>query len=251
MARKRTPSWPFYIDDYERDTDGLRHALEHGAYFLLLKHYWKHGALPAGEDQLRKIAAVDTVQWRRLRPVLQHFFYDGWTHPRLERDLAAQQRFSGRQRQRAARRWEKKLGDEISPLTNQTGFGRTDKNVSKNNDRQMRERCGDDANTESHRLPTSTAAREANSVDKSESLRQDRGSPKKNGSQPPAYRRARQAWENALLDWYEDQNRDPGPALDFLATHPELCDRATKAELRNAGAGVQAAVLALRQMSGA
>lgn len=82
------PPWmPFYVADYLRDTRGLTTA-QHGAYFLLILEYWTKGALPDDNAQLARICCMSTAEWKKTRPILLPFFFDGWKHRRLEREIA-------------------------------------------------------------------------------------------------------------------------------------------------------------------
>jgi uncharacterized protein YdaU (DUF1376 family) len=81
------PKMPVHIGDYKRDTGHLR-AFEHGAYLMLLFHYWSTGSLPTDDRQLSTIACVTPAEWRRLKPILIKFFGEGWRHGRVEKDLA-------------------------------------------------------------------------------------------------------------------------------------------------------------------
>lgn len=90
MAR---PWMPLYVGDYRRDTAHLS-ALEHGAYLLLIMHYWQAGELPADDRQLSRIAACTPAEWRRIKPTIQAFFSDGWKHARIEFELTETARIS-------------------------------------------------------------------------------------------------------------------------------------------------------------
>lgn len=83
------PWMPFYWGDYKRDTAHLS-TLQHGAYLLLIGHYWCHGNLPDDDHQLANITHLSVKVWRANRKTLQQFFYDGWKHKRIEFELRRQ-----------------------------------------------------------------------------------------------------------------------------------------------------------------
>jgi uncharacterized protein YdaU (DUF1376 family) len=78
---------PLYVADYLRDTRRLT-AAEHGAYLLLIMEYWTSGSLPDDDRQLARITCMSAAEWRRSRPNVQAFFHDGWTHKRIDAELA-------------------------------------------------------------------------------------------------------------------------------------------------------------------
>lgn len=85
------PAWmPFYVGDYLKDTAHLS-TFEHGAYLLLIMHYWQHGGLPNDDRQLAAIVRVRTEKWHQLKTRLEPFFMQGWTHNRIEKELAKAQ----------------------------------------------------------------------------------------------------------------------------------------------------------------
>jgi uncharacterized protein YdaU (DUF1376 family) len=64
---------PMYWGDYHADTRHL--SLEaHGAYLLLIGHYWHHGPLPDDPGKLRRIIGANARQWERVWPVVRSFF---------------------------------------------------------------------------------------------------------------------------------------------------------------------------------
>jgi uncharacterized protein YdaU (DUF1376 family) len=77
---------PLYVGDYLADTRHLS-AAQHGAYLLLLMHYWAKGGLPADERQLAKIAAMSLKQWQRNRASVAPFFGEGWRSARLDQEI--------------------------------------------------------------------------------------------------------------------------------------------------------------------
>lgn len=83
-----SPPWmPFYIADYRADTAHLS-AAEHGAYLLLIMHYWQKGGLPDDDRQLARIACMAPDEWDDARPVVSSFFGPRWTHARIDAELA-------------------------------------------------------------------------------------------------------------------------------------------------------------------
>ncbi|MET3995017.1 uncharacterized protein YdaU (DUF1376 family) [Bradyrhizobium sp. S3.9.2] len=81
------PWMPMYWGDYIADTGHLS-TVQHGAYCLLIAHYWRCGSLPTDDQQLANITGLSLWAWKRQRPTLQAFFYDGWRHKRVEAELA-------------------------------------------------------------------------------------------------------------------------------------------------------------------
>jgi len=77
---------PIYWGDYRGDTGHLS-TVQHGAYLLLIGHYWAHGSLPDDDQQLANIARLSLEDWLIHRPIIHAFFYDGWKHKRIEREL--------------------------------------------------------------------------------------------------------------------------------------------------------------------
>jgi uncharacterized protein YdaU (DUF1376 family) len=73
---------PLYIGDYVADTGHLT-TVQHGAYLLLLMHYWRNGPLPNDEGQLAAIARADPKIWKGVWPIVRQFFMangDGSLH---------------------------------------------------------------------------------------------------------------------------------------------------------------------------
>jgi len=80
------PWMPLYVGDYLGDTGHLT-TTQHGAYLLLMMHYWRKGGLPDDDKQLAKITKLPLKVWIDYRPIIQDFFYDGWQHKRINREL--------------------------------------------------------------------------------------------------------------------------------------------------------------------
>src|ERR1700679_978159 len=81
------PWMPLYVGDYLGDTGHLT-TTQHGAYLLLMMHYWLKGELPDDDKQLSKITKLPLKVWTEYREAIQDFFYDGWRHKRIEAELS-------------------------------------------------------------------------------------------------------------------------------------------------------------------
>ena len=89
------PWMPLYVGDYLGDTGHLT-TTQHGAYLLLMMHYWRKGELPDDDRQLSKITKLPLKTWCDYRPTLQDFFHEGWKHKRIDAELAKMVRVSAK-----------------------------------------------------------------------------------------------------------------------------------------------------------
>lgn len=78
---------PLHIENYLADTGHLT-AAEHGAYLMLIMHYWREGRLPEDERLIQRIARLSKDEWAESRDILAALFRDGWKHKRIDEELA-------------------------------------------------------------------------------------------------------------------------------------------------------------------
>lgn len=83
---KRDLWMPLNVGDYLADTGHLS-TTQHGAYLLLLMHYWRKRELPTDDKQLAAIAKLPLRIWLDMRETIQAFFFEGWRHKRVEAEL--------------------------------------------------------------------------------------------------------------------------------------------------------------------
>jgi uncharacterized protein YdaU (DUF1376 family) len=106
MSSRPDGFMPLYIGDYLADTSHLSTA-EHGAYILLLMHYWRTG-LPLTDDDaaLSRIARATRPEWRSARGAVRAFFRPAivngnnvLVHSRVERELMkAKERYEAKRK---------------------------------------------------------------------------------------------------------------------------------------------------------
>jgi uncharacterized protein YdaU (DUF1376 family) len=113
------PWYPFYPGDYARDTAHLS-LIEHGAYRLLLDHYYSTGGpLPANADRLHKICrAVADAEKDAVLYIVQEFFTEtegGYINERADIVIikAAQ---TSEKRAKAAKKSHEKRGCKSSAI---------------------------------------------------------------------------------------------------------------------------------------
>lgn len=125
MARPDT--WmPLYVGDYLADTTDLT-TEEHGAYLLLIMHYWRRGGLPDNDQKLSSIARVLPEHWQSIKQAIVGFFSvenGHWIHERIEEEL-----------ERAKNKYEKRVlagrrGGIAKAKRKQTPSNASSKNVA-------------------------------------------------------------------------------------------------------------------------
>ncbi len=97
------PWMPLYVADYRADTAHLS-TIEHGAYLLLIMHYWQTGGVPTGDDQLARIACMSGREWLKAKPTIASFFSSEWKHKRIDEELAHADEVSSKRRASAKQR---------------------------------------------------------------------------------------------------------------------------------------------------
>ncbi|MEJ8571264.1 YdaU family protein [Microbaculum marinum] len=78
---------PLYVADYLADTGHLS-TVEHGAYLLLIMHYWQNGGLPDDDRKLARICRMPVKEWSEIRETLADLFECDWQHKRIAGELA-------------------------------------------------------------------------------------------------------------------------------------------------------------------
>ena len=119
------PYYTFYPGDYQRDTQDLSLA-EHGAYRLLLDHYYCEGKLP---DDLRRIfricKAKNNTERKAVQFVLETFFglsentqlgtLINLRNKRADREIKKRDKYRESQREKAFKKWEKENAGADTP----------------------------------------------------------------------------------------------------------------------------------------
>lgn len=107
---------PLHIADYLADTGHLT-ATEHGAYLLMIMHYWQNGSLPASERVIARIAKLSADQWEESRDILAMLFGPDWTHKRIDAELSKADGIIEKRRAAAEARYSK--GKDSKPNANE------------------------------------------------------------------------------------------------------------------------------------
>lgn len=94
---------PLYIGDYLADTGHLS-TTQHGAYLLLIMHYWRKGCLPADDKQLAAIAKLPLRIWLDTKETIRAFFTDEWRHARIDAELEKRRVLSAKRADAGSRR---------------------------------------------------------------------------------------------------------------------------------------------------
>jgi uncharacterized protein YdaU (DUF1376 family) len=107
----KADTWmPLHIGDYLSDTGHLR-TVEHGAYLLLLMHYWRSGPLPDDDGRLAAIVRLSRREWSEIAPTMREMFtsVDGRLHQkRADIERAKAVALSDKRRAVAEARWGSK-----------------------------------------------------------------------------------------------------------------------------------------------
>ena len=83
----KLPWMPFYVGTYLAKTSHLT-TIQHGAYFLLILHYWANRGLPTTDKELMAIARMTPDEWSSNCYAIAKFFTSNWQHERIEEELA-------------------------------------------------------------------------------------------------------------------------------------------------------------------
>ena len=124
---KGFPWYAHHLEDYDRRTGHLS-MLEHGAYRLLLDHYYRTGAaLPEKIEHLQRICRANAKEERlAIQSVIKQYFVlesDGWHNSRADEEMLKAKDISDKRRD-AARKSHKQNdsicsanGDTPTPTT--------------------------------------------------------------------------------------------------------------------------------------
>lgn len=141
---------PLHITDYLADTGHLN-AAEHGAYLMLIMHYWQNGSLPADERLLARLARMSKAEWAESRDVLAMLFGSDWTHKRIDAELTKADEIIEKRRAAANVRYAKSKPDanaeHVDSKSTDTGA------LPRTLDQAVKEEPNGSSKKRGHRLP--------------------------------------------------------------------------------------------------
>lgn len=116
------PALPLFTDAYLADTRHLT-TEEHGAYLLLMMEAWRRPdcSLPDDDRLLARLSGLSVERWTEVSSVIMSFWQrDGrrktWTQKRLVKERVFVTQRSALQRDRIAKRWNKKEKEDTTVL---------------------------------------------------------------------------------------------------------------------------------------
>ncbi len=112
----KLPRMSLHIGDYLKDTSHLD-AEGHGAYLLLIMHYWAKGGLPDDDKQLAMVAKMTKAKWKKIKPTMQGFFGPNWIHKRIDQEMEAAEDKYEKRVKAGKKSAELKWGDGIGRRT--------------------------------------------------------------------------------------------------------------------------------------
>lgn len=91
----KRPWMPLYVGDYLANTGHLS-TEEHGAYFLLILHYWTTESLPNDARSLANLARLPLKKWNAMEAKIKPFFGMDWSHKRLDEEIEKTKKISAK-----------------------------------------------------------------------------------------------------------------------------------------------------------
>lgn len=115
---------PLYVSDYLADTMHLTTA-EHGAYLLLIMHYWRsRRPLPRSDAQLSRIAKATDDEWKTLKKSVLPFFEktpSGYFHARIAKEISRAEEIYNKRSESGklgnSKRWGSQTGSQTDCKT--------------------------------------------------------------------------------------------------------------------------------------
>lgn len=112
---------PLYVGNYLGDTSHLTQG-QHGAYFLLIMHYWQRESLPGENEQCYSIArAIDKQSRSNVDSILREFFKlsgDFYRHKRIDLELLKVKASYERRAEAGRMRWIKAQAKQEQCISN-------------------------------------------------------------------------------------------------------------------------------------
>lgn len=123
------PWMPLYVADYLADTGHLS-TIEHGAYLLLIMHYWANDGLPTDEAKLKNIAKMSAHNWKKSSDTLRKLFDADWKHKRIEQELEKVREISEKRSKAAHDRHEKERASADANAVQKQTHSHSDSQIS-------------------------------------------------------------------------------------------------------------------------